>query len=357
MKEPKKEPAVGVIRDRLPNASQPSNSTAPIAHASATVIPLKRARITAARRASWRLAELIRLALWRRAHGVVVDADAFAFVLAATLASAPTSVSNEGRGGRAVRWRGLDLLSLREACAQAELGRITDDELGTKMVAVSKWQVGNAGKTLRPDSLAQILSLSAIERAECGIRTIGAVDESLTVRRERQKQAKRKTEAERLRAKRVGKHIPRAVYLERSTDRQKPWEAAGVSRRTWFYRKAQLEKLFSPGHDVRAPAVTAYLASRARDFRELRNPMLMVSRCSQGVSRGAAEELADWSLRMVQTISFAREVVAVVPCANVYLGRCAKMPLAIVSRINAAQTEMACGLRIQAHAIAQSLAA
>jgi hypothetical protein len=357
MTEPNRKPAAGEPRDRLPKASHPSDSTVRNQAASATVLPLARRRITAARRASWRLSELIRLALWRRTHGVVVDADTFSFALAATLASAPASVSSIGRGGRAARWHGLDILSLSKACQQAALGHISDDELGTKIKAVMRWQNANPGKALRPDKLAQMLGLLAIERSECNIRTIGAVDESRSVRRERQKQAKRKAEAERLRAKRVGKHLPRTVYLQRATETLKPWDQAGVSRATWFRRKSELQKLFLPGVDVRSPAVTRYLARRAGDFRQLRNLMLMAARCSQATAPIALAALAEWSGRKVQTIAFMRTVAACEPAAIVFLPKASNLPAAIVDEITAATAGVARELRLQAQAIAQRLAA
>jgi hypothetical protein len=86
------------------------------------------------------------------------------------------------------------------------------------------------------DTLGKRLGLREADRARLGITTIGAVDmtkaERETARKARMRQAKREQ-----RRKQGVK--PRAEYLATSAERTKPWEAEGISRRTWFRRQQQ----------------------------------------------------------------------------------------------------------------------
>jgi hypothetical protein len=86
----------------------------------------------------------------------------------------------------------------------------------------------------RADKLAARLNLTEAERRRLNIRTIGAVDVTKAEREATRRS--RKLEAQRIlrRAKGIK---PRKVYEGRSASASKPWEAEGISRRTWYRRQ------------------------------------------------------------------------------------------------------------------------
>lgn len=57
------------------------------------------------------------------------------------------------------------------------------------------------------------------------------------MRSEQARQAKRIRDRDRMRVKRIGKHIPRADYIANALSTTRPWESEGISRRTWYRRQ------------------------------------------------------------------------------------------------------------------------
>jgi len=88
-----------------------------------------------------------------------------------------------------------------------------------------------ASKRGRPlhkaDDLGEYLRLTDAERTAWGIKTIGGHDVSKQQRQRRRRQQARERQARRRR--RLGAH-PHSQSLSRT----KPWEAVGISRRTWY---------------------------------------------------------------------------------------------------------------------------
>lgn len=80
------------------------------------------------------------------------------------------------------------------------------------------------------DKLGRYLRLSDAARSRTGIRTIGACDVSKRERTLRRKQRARERQ-ERLRRRRGAR--PRSQSLSRV----RPWEAEGISRRTWYRQR------------------------------------------------------------------------------------------------------------------------
>jgi hypothetical protein len=91
-------------------------------------------------------------------------------------------------------------------------------------------QVG-PGKRWKADALAKELGLDYATRTRLNIRTIGAVDRTKAQRARRGK--KRKAAAEAARRAKAGA-APHAA----SAARTKPWEALGISRRTYYRNRA-----------------------------------------------------------------------------------------------------------------------
>jgi hypothetical protein len=83
----------------------------------------------------------------------------------------------------------------------------------------------------RADTLAKKLGLTAAERRQLHITTIGAIDESrkqrIAARRERDRI--RKAEKRRERGS-----VPRAIYEKSSATRTKPWQSLQMSRTAWY---------------------------------------------------------------------------------------------------------------------------
>lgn len=114
------------------------------------------------------------------------------------------------------------------------------------------WALPRAGEIIRPiindmvrrkydlhsDEVARLLCLTMAERTALRIKTIGASDMT-TVERKRFAKA-RKQERDRLRRERVRRRSgtqTREEWLASSLSQRKPWEAEGISRRTWERRR------------------------------------------------------------------------------------------------------------------------
>lgn len=86
----------------------------------------------------------------------------------------------------------------------------------------------------KADALAWRLRLTMEQRTMLGITTIGAVDMNKGARTKRRRQRDRERKTATRRAKGIK---PRKAYEGQSISKQKPWEAEGISRRTWYRRR------------------------------------------------------------------------------------------------------------------------
>lgn len=89
----------------------------------------------------------------------------------------------------------------------------------------------------KADALAWRLRLTMEQRTMLGITTIGAIDANKGARTKRRKQRDRDRKTS---ARRKQGIKPRKLYEEQSLSRTRPWEAAGISRRTWYRRNRAL---------------------------------------------------------------------------------------------------------------------
>jgi hypothetical protein len=94
---------------------------------------------------------------------------------------------------------------------------------------------------LRPNKaqhLGDQLMLTAAERSRLGITTIAPCDVTAEQRVALRRERKRERERERRRKLRAAAGCtPREEYEARSKARTRPWEAVGVSKRTWYRRR------------------------------------------------------------------------------------------------------------------------
>lgn len=128
---------------------------------------------------------------------------------------------------------GGDMLMIRD------LAPDLDPELAAVALNETDEAASAAGRSYRPMRAGKAgvkicLILSEVTRLR--IRTMWPVDETAAQRSARQVDAKRTADRERARAKRG--RMPRAAYLATALTASRPWEAAGVSRRTWERRRA-----------------------------------------------------------------------------------------------------------------------
>ncbi|OWV88424.1 hypothetical protein ATY75_19825 [Rhizobium sp. N122] len=90
---------------------------------------------------------------------------------------------------------------------------------------------------LSADALGHALNVSYAERCALDIRTIGAFDVPKGKRAKLQKEKRRQRDRSRKEEqRRAAGALPRADYLAHSFSQARPWEAFGISRRTWERR-------------------------------------------------------------------------------------------------------------------------
>ncbi|MBY5457418.1 hypothetical protein HFO89_13745 [Rhizobium leguminosarum] len=90
---------------------------------------------------------------------------------------------------------------------------------------------------LSADALGHALHLSYAERSALNIRTIGAFDVPKRKRAKLQKEKRRQRDrARKEEQRRAAGALSRADYLANSFSQARPWEAFGISRRTWERR-------------------------------------------------------------------------------------------------------------------------
>lgn len=99
--------------------------------------------------------------------------------------------------------------------------------------------IASAIASARPwkaDHLAWRYRITQEERTMLGLTTIGAVDHGKRARTKRRKDRDRERKAA---ARRAAGAKPRAEYEASALTHAKPWEAEGISRRTWYRRRAR----------------------------------------------------------------------------------------------------------------------
>ncbi|AVA22488.1 hypothetical protein [Rhizobium sp. NXC24] len=110
---------------------------------------------------------------------------------------------------------------------------ISDDELLDLVCTV-----GRRKYMLGAEATAKLLHVTMKERNALGLKTIGACDLSSEDRKAVAKELKRERDRSRQERKRREQGMLNRSSQEATTlAATKPWEAEGISRRTWFYRQ------------------------------------------------------------------------------------------------------------------------
>lgn len=167
-----------------------------------------------------RISEVVRLVAHRRVDGILTDDEAVAMVLADAMI---------------LRWGGGDLPRLLELLPDI------DETAALRALHAADDIIARKGagryRPMSGEAAGQMLRLELTERTELRIRTLEAFDETADERHIRRRARKLAADRDRKRTEREGKHIPRDEYRAKSLSATKPWEAEGVSRRTWERRR------------------------------------------------------------------------------------------------------------------------
>jgi hypothetical protein len=133
------------------------------------------------------------------------------------------------------------------------------------------------------DKLGKFLGVTYAQRQRLAITTIGSIDVN---KRSRALLRKRKNRLHNERKRRAQGIRPRAAYEENSLMHIKPWEAEGISRRTWYRRKR--------GTGPSAPIPPLKTAAQMAQVRQQPSYLsLLTHLCHRRESKAAAEgELA-----------------------------------------------------------------
>ena len=175
--------------------------------------------------------EVANLARWRQDHGRYTSPHDAMTVAGHAIASLE-GMRQRGRG----RHPGLDLLTAEEFLALARLD-LTDTDTMEIIREVTRSREGDKPFTMADAIAGAMLQLQREERTGLGITTIEAADEPAEARRARKAAEKRERDRERQRALR--RQAGARTKGTRTTEQERPWEALGISRRTWFYRQSR----------------------------------------------------------------------------------------------------------------------
>jgi len=121
-------------------------------------------------------------------------------------------------GGYIVKWAA----AWAPWCAETDAEQIAEDVIAESR----RWKA---------DELAWELNINLAERTLLGLTTIGATDSNPEQRKAAHKRRKAAAKAA---ARRAAGRKPREQYEGRSISRARPWQAEGISRATWFRRRA-----------------------------------------------------------------------------------------------------------------------
>lgn len=138
----------------------------------------------------------------------------------------------------------------------------TDLEIRAAYAETKAWRARMAARTGRPhrlmmdmDVIGEKLGVTDEVRTEARAWNIGTMNGSSAARA----QARRERDRQHKQVKRrIEGVVSRKDYEAKSLSKTKPWEAEGISRRTWYRRRA--------GHEVMAQVRRGTSASEAMDF-------------------------------------------------------------------------------------------
>lgn len=184
-------------------------------------------------RARQRLNELTRLARYRRENGLDIGTPLAWGYLLSDIALARRRLWTKGREGEIAPGAPLHEELRRQVEAyfwRIGLGDMVASPIARAMHAEVWSRLESNPMVLVEAAVAgELLEVTSIERADCGLRTIDDVDQGRDGRRK---------EAARVR-ERTRRILAGATPREHSAAHTRPWEILGVSRATYYRRKAE----------------------------------------------------------------------------------------------------------------------
>jgi hypothetical protein len=138
-------------------------------------------------------------------------------------------------------WRWLVAWAWHNRTSKDQIGALeaASDRMGRALETSEIDEILDQAKAIRrrcsADALAKFLGVTYAHRQRLRITTIGAIDVGERARKELRRRRNRRAHEQRRRANGVR---PRAEYRATSRTACKPWEAAGMSRRTWYRKRA-----------------------------------------------------------------------------------------------------------------------
>jgi hypothetical protein len=181
-------------------------------------------RLTVRRESSFRLADIIRLFLWRTQHGIEIDQNAWLFVICHTLAPL---MEREG---------GLDLFRLKEFVKRHRMPFRDDDVMVQTIHNVCNYRAANPTfRLLSRRTATNFLDITGDERRTCRITTMDAVDETPEERKSLRSQIDRERKERERRAKGMKPQ-------SQSISQAKPWLAEGFKCRRTRERHRKADK-------------------------------------------------------------------------------------------------------------------
>jgi len=191
-------------------------------------------------RAAIMLAQLYRVAEVHRAAGEILPPAPWLQVLANILSSAPEGYDGDRRGRNAPTLFGLSKSTLSLAALRCGLDA-TVEMLEAQVADTRAWRERESGRIghhhyapMRPDKIGELLGVTDATREAAQAWNIGTLGGSSAARA---KAAKERDRAYQKRCRAEQGAVPRTEYEMSSLSRLKPWEAEGISRRTWERRR------------------------------------------------------------------------------------------------------------------------
>lgn len=224
--------------------------------------------------------QAVRIAQARHGSGVVSDACAWLKAGANILSAGKAGFLGPRRGREAPAWWGLSVATLSRFARDCRLD-VTREQIERQVAETKEWRLAMSEKLGRPhehvmqmDRLGELLGVTDDERREARAWSVGTIGGSREARKQADKERRKLRKAAKRRDE--GKQIRERV--ER-VDGKAPWEAAGMSRATYFRnrQKAAGEGAIDPKMRLKGPTCKEDQAVR------LKGPRLKGPTCKGGV--------------------------------------------------------------------------
>jgi hypothetical protein len=184
------------------------------------------------RLALFRRADLHRIAKFRLDNGEILPRSTWIYAFAAILDSATKGWIRieSANKTKLIFWPGLDSESVKDCLREHDITP-SEAELDAVFAKIKARKAPIGGV-----ELGRMLNLMQIERLDPevmakNIRPIDKDDAEVAEERKAKKAARKRAR------RRAAGAVPRSEYESNSISRQRPWEAEGISRSTWYRRR------------------------------------------------------------------------------------------------------------------------